>query len=261
MGILNVTPDSFSDGGRYADAGAAIAAGCRMAAEGADLLDVGGESTRPGAREVPADEELRRVVSVIEGLRRTVDIPISIDTRHACVAEAALAAGADIINDVSAFTHDPAMAGLAAASGAGVVLMHMRGQPATMQEAPVYRDVVAEVAAYLAARVRAAEAAGVLRDAVVVDPGIGFGKTLEHNLALLRHLPALAAAGCPVLVGLSRKRFLGEITGRPVDRRLAAGLAAQAWATLRGASVLRVHDVMEACDAAAVLAKLQASPP
>jgi dihydropteroate synthase len=201
------------------------------------------------------------VLPVIEGLRRGTDVPLSIDTRHAPVAAAAFAAGADILNDVSALTHDPDMAAAAVAARAGVVLMHMRGEPATMQDQPVYEDVLAQVAAYLEQRIRAARAAGVEAEALVVDPGIGFGKTVEHNLALLRGLPTLAGLGCPLLIGLSRKRFLGAITGRKTGERMAASLAAHTYAALQGASILRVHDVMQTCDAMAIVDKLLAGTP
>lgn len=251
MGIVNVTPDSFSDGGRHFDADAAIAHGLRLAAEGADILDVGGESTRPGAEPVPVEEELRRVVPVVLSLARQTGLPVSIDTMKAPVAAAALEAGAAILNDVAAFRHDPHLYRLARASGAGVVLMHMRGEPRTMQEEPHYDDVVAEVGDFLAGRASAALQEGLARETIVLDPGIGFGKDLEHNLALLRHLPALIgrAGGFPLLVGLSRKRFLGSLTGRASGDRLAASLAGAVCAFARGARVLRVHDVKETCDA------------
>jgi dihydropteroate synthase len=232
MGVLNVTPDSFSDGGRWLDPGAAVAHGLRMVSEGADVVDVGGESTRPGAEPVPADEELRRVLPVVEAL--APHVRVSIDTRKPEVAEAAIAAGATLVNDVSA-----SLAPVAAAGGAGWVAMHMQGDPRTMQVAPAYDDVVAEVRHFLVAR---AEAAGV--EEVWIDPGIGFGKTLEHNLALLRHLDELVATGWPVVVGTSRKGFLGRLTGgAPADDRVEAWVATAAWSMARGAAMVRVHDV------------------
>jgi len=242
MGILNVTPDSFSDGGRWLDPEAAVRRGLALAAEGADILDVGGESTRPGAVAVPADEEARRVVPVIRALSQRTAVSISVDTRKSAVARAALAAGACIVNDVSALA-DPDMVAAVRESGAGAVLMHMRGTPATMQQAPQYDDVVAEVRAYLAARVDAVVAAGIVRERLVIDPGLGFGKTTAHNLALLGSLERLAEVA-PVLVGASRKRFVGEITGAPdAGARLPGSLAVAVWSLLRGAAILRVHDV------------------
>jgi dihydropteroate synthase len=232
MGVLNVTPDSFSDGGRWLDAGAAVAHGLRMVSEGADVVDVGGESTRPGADAVDIDEELRRVLPVVEAL--APHTRVSIDTRKAEVAEAALAAGASLLNDVSA-----SLAPVARAAGAGWVAMHMQGEPATMQQDPSYDDVVAEVQAFLVER---AETAGV--DEVWIDPGIGFGKTLEHNLALLAHLDALVDTGYPVVVGTSRKSFLGRLTGGAgPDDRVEASVATAAWALAQGARMVRVHDV------------------
>lgn len=248
MGVLNVTPDSFSDGGRYADADAAAAKGREMAAAGAAIVDVGGESTRPGAEPVTVEEELRRVLPVVERLR---GVPVSVDTRHAAVAAAALDAGAGVINDVSS-GGDPEMFALAAARGAGLVLMHMRGDPRTMQEAPRYDDVVGEVEAYLLERAAAAERAGVERARILLDPGIGFGKTLWHNLELLRALPRLSSHGYPLLVGASRKSFLGQVTGRPVERRHDATTAAVALSVYLGAAVVRAHDVDAAIDAVRV---------
>jgi dihydropteroate synthase len=239
---VNVTPDSFSDGGRHATPEAAIAHGLRLLAEGADVLDVGGESTRPGARLVPEAKERGRVLPVVEGLLAAgVRVPLSVDTRKATVAAAALAAGATLVNDVSGGTHDPALLETVAAHGAGLVVMHMQGTPATMQEAPAYADVVAEVRAFLQRRAGAPRAAGV--DRVWVDPGLGFGKTLEHNLALLGALEDLVGDGHPVLLGASRKAFLGRITGRAVDERVPASLACAAWAFAAGADAVRVHDV------------------
>lgn len=258
MGILNVTPDSFSDGGRHFDAGRAVAHGLQMAADGAAIIDVGGESTRPGAAEVPTDEEIRRVVPVIRELCRHSDAVVSVDTRKAAVAAAALDAGARIINDVSALTHDPAMVPLALRSGAGLVLMHMRGTPATMQADPHYADVCREVRDYLRERVATLAAAGIGRACCAIDPGIGFGKTLEHNLSLIAGMSTLAADGLPVVMGISRKSMIGALTGRPVEERLAGSLAALVFCVLNGAHVLRVHDVRESRDAVRVALALRA---
>jgi len=245
MGILNVTPDSFSDGGRFLGERAAVDHGVNMAESGADIVDVGGESTRPGSDPVGADVEIERVVPVIERLARYLPgIPISIDTRKAEVAAAALEAGATIVNDVSGGS-DPAMFELASQHGAGIVLMHMRGDPKTMQVEPIYDDVVAEVHEYLRERVEAAEFAGVEPDRIVVDPGIGFGKDLDHNLALIRRIDAFLDLGRPVLVGPSRKRFLGTLLDLPEDQRVEGTAAAVAWMVSRGAHVVRVHDVQE----------------
>ena len=246
MGVLNVTPDSFSDGGRWLDPEAAVAHGLEMVGEGADVVDVGGESTRPGAGEVPAEEERRRVVPVVE--RLVPHVRVSIDTRKAEVAHAALAAGATILNDVSASLHE-----VAAAHGAGWVAMHMRGTPATMQQEATYDDVVAEVGEFLVERAEAAAAAGV--GEVWIDPGIGFAKTVEHNLRLLRHLDRLVETGFPVLVGVSRKSFIGTLTGgAPVDDRLEGSLAAAVWALAQGAAMVRVHDVQPTVQAVRVVA-------
>ena len=250
MGILNVTPDSFYDGGRNVDFAQAQERARRMAAEGADIIDVGGESTRPGAAPVAEDEEIRRVVPLTAALAAE-GIAVSVDTRKAAVMRAAIAAGAAMINDVAALTAPGALDAVAA-TDAGVCLMHMQGEPRSMQQSPRYADVVAEVLAFLAARAKACESAGIARERIVIDPGFGFGKTLAHNLALLRALPALAATGYPVLVGLSRKSSLGRITGRPAGDRLAASLAATLAAVARGASLVRVHDVRETVDALTV---------
>jgi dihydropteroate synthase len=249
MGILNITPDSFSDGGDYSETGAAVDRALEMIAQGADIIDIGGESTRPGAAPVTAEEEIRRTVPVIERLRGQSDILLSIDTMKAETAARALDAGADIVNDVSALEADPAMVHLVAEMRAGVVLMHMKGSPQTMQENPAYDDVTGEVAAYLRSRVEFALDRGIARDRMVIDPGIGFGKTLEHNLELLRGLPRLAECGVPLLVGASRKSFIGRILNRekPADRR-AGSLGAAAWAAMQGAHILRVHDVIDTCD-------------
>ncbi len=258
MGVLNVTPDSFSDGGAFVDPDAALARAEEMIAEGADLIDIGGESTRPGAEPVSLEEELARTVPVIEKIRAVSDVPISIDTTKAEVAERALEAGADILNDVSAFEGDPRMVAVAAESGAGVILMHMKGAPRVMQNDPTYGDVVAEVAAYLKTRVDFAVANGVERAAIMIDPGIGFGKTDAHNLELLRGLPTLARIA-PVLIGASRKSLIGRLLDRadPAER-VAGGLGIAAWATLRGAAVLRVHDVIDTCDVCRIVDTLRA---
>lgn len=252
MGILNVTPDSFSDGGRFSDPAAAVERGLQMVREGADIIDVGGESTRPGAADVPEGDELSRVIPVIHDLAARTRAILSIDTMKAAVARRALEAGARIINDVSALTHDPDMPGVAREHGAGVVLMHMLGSPRTMQNDPRYADVVAEVAGYLRARLDALAAQGLEPDTLAVDPGIGFGKTVEHNLSLLANLAALAAAGRPVVVGLSRKSFLGKLTGSEVGERLAPSLAGLVFCALNGAHVIRVHDVKESRQALTV---------
>lgn len=251
MGVVNVTPDSFSDGGQHAAADAAIAHAHRLVAEGAAIIDIGGESTRPDAQPVPAAIELGRVLPVLEALR-ALGVPISIDTSKPEVMRAVLAGGADMINDVYAFRAPGALEALAA-SGAGLCIMHMQGEPRTMQRAPHYDDVVAEVGAFLAARAHAAEAAGIARDRIAIDPGFGFGKTLEHNLALLRALGQIGALGWPVAVGLSRKSMLGRITGRDVGSRVHASVAAALLAVSRGARIVRAHDVGATCDALAVL--------
>jgi dihydropteroate synthase len=253
MGIVNVTPDSFSDGGAYLRPEIAVAHARHLLETGADILDIGGESTRPGAEPVSASEELARVVPVIKALAGS-DALLSIDTMKASVAHAALEAGARIVNDVSALTADRDMPRVVRDTGAGVVLMHMQGSPRTMQTAPHYRDVVDEVASFLEARMQDLQQAGISSEAMAVDPGIGFGKTLEHNLALLAGLRVLARLDRPVVVGCSRKRFLGEVTGRPVGERMAGSLAAAAVAVLLGAHVVRVHDAAESRDAALVAA-------
>jgi dihydropteroate synthase len=254
MGVVNVTPDSFSDGGLYLDADAAVEHGELLAGEGADILDVGGESTRPGAAPVSEEEELRRVVPVVERLAR-VGPRISIDTTKVVVARAALEAGAEIVNDVSAFRFDPALAGLVAEAGVDCCLMHMLGDPRTMQEDPRYDDVVAEVKAFLEERLAFAVGEGVPEDRVWLDPGIGFGKTAEHNLELLRRLDEIVAIGRPVVVGTSRKSFLGKLTGgRPEGERLPGTIATNVVALERGASVFRVHDVAQVRDALLVAA-------
>jgi len=247
MGILNVTPDSFSDGGCHFDRERALDHARRMLADGADLVDVGGESTRPGAAPVDEADELARVIPVIDELAREGAL-VSVDTMKPAVMRAAVAAGAAMINDVNALRLPGALEA-AASTDAAVCLMHMRGAPRTMQEAPRYDDVAAEVRDFLVERAQACEAMGIARERIVLDPGFGFGKTLAHNLALVRALPELAAAGYPVLAGLSRKSTLGAITGRPAGERLAASLAAALAAVARGASIVRVHDVRETVDA------------
>jgi dihydropteroate synthase len=246
-GIVNVTPDSFSDGGRYLDPARALAHARCLAAEGADLIDVGGESTRPGAVPVSDAEELDRVVGVVETLARE-GVAVSVDTRKPAVMRAAIAAGAAMINDVRALTAPGALAACAG-SAVGVCLLHMRGEPPTMQDTPEYGDVVAEVRAFLLARADACVAAGIARERIVLDPGFGFGKALAHNLQLLRALPDLATAGFPIMAGLSRKSALGLLTGRDADERLPASLAAALAAVARGAAIVRVHDVRETVDA------------
>ncbi len=245
MGILNVTPDSFLDGGRHVDAGAAVAAGHAMLEAGADILDVGGESTRPGAEPVAAEEEAARVLPVIRELAKAA--PVSVDTRHAPTMRAALEAGAEVVNDVTALRHDPAALAVVAEAGSAVVLMHMPGtDPRAMQAMAEYDDVALEVVAFLADRIAACEAAGIARGKIAVDPGIGFGKTLEHNLALLDRLPLLLGLGCPVLVGASRKRFIGTLSGAEAAAdRMPGSLGVAVAAAARGAAVLRVHDVAE----------------
>lgn len=255
MGIINVTPDSFSDGGKFFDEERAVAHGLRLAQDGADILDVGGESTRPGAAPVPEDEELRRTIPVIRRLRDT-GAALSIDTRKGRVAREALAEGAEIVNDVTALMDDPETAEAARQAGAGVILMHMRGNPRTMQNQPEYADVAAEVRDYLRARLGEAASRGLASETLAVDPGIGFGKTLQHNLELLGRLPWLTALGRPVVVGLSRKSFLGKLTGREVGDRLAASIAGLAFSVLQGATIMRVHDVRESWDAVRVLTAL-----
>jgi dihydropteroate synthase len=253
MGVVNVTPDSFSDGGLFLDADAAAAHGRDLLEEGADLLDVGGESTRPGAEPVDESEELRRVLPVVE--RLVVDgARISIDTAKAAVAQMALDAGAEIVNDVTAFRASPEIAGLVADRGAGCVLMHMLGEPRTMQQDPRYDDVVSEVRAFLEERLAFAVAEGVPEERVWLDPGIGFGKTLEHNLELIRRLDEIVAIGPPVVIGTSRKSFLGKLTGRAERDRVAGTVATNVMALERGARVFRVHDVAQARDALTVAA-------
>ena len=260
MGIVNVTPDSFSDGGAHDTVAAAVAHGLRLAAEGADILDIGGESTRPGAEAVPLDEELRRVLPVIEALAGQVAVPISIDTCKPEVMRAAVHAGAGIVNDIQALRAPGALEAVADLR-VPVVLMHMQGEPGSMQAAPQYDDVVAEVHRFLAERIFAAELAGIDRKRIVVDPGFGFGKSTGHNMTLLAGLERIGELGVPVLAGLSRKRSLGELTGREVPaERVAASVAAHLVAVQRGARIVRVHDVAATVDAMKVWAAIEAVP-
>ncbi len=247
MGILNVTPDSFSDGGEFFDPDVAVEQAARMTAEGADLIDIGAESSRPGSQPVPDDEQIRRLVPVIERIRASeTRIPISVDTRRAAVADAAIDAGADLVNDISALRDDPALARLVARRGVGVVLMHMQGTPTTMQDRPAYDDVVAEILAFLSERIEAAAEVGIDPRRIIIDPGIGFGKKSVHNMTLLRRLDAFRPLGRPILVGPSRKMFIGGVTAKasPTDRLMGTA-ATVAAAVLAGANIVRVHDVAE----------------
>jgi dihydropteroate synthase len=243
MGIVNVTPDSFSDGGRYLNCHDAVAHAVRLVEEGADLLDIGAESTRPGAIPIEATEELRRLIPVVTAVAKAVTVPISVDTSKASVAKAAIEAGAVIVNDVTALRGDPAMAELIARTGVGIVLMHMQGRPLTMQQAPDYQDVVEDVAAFLSERAQYAMERGIARRQIIVDPGIGFGKVLLQNLDLLARLPRFAQLGYPLLIGPSRKSFIGELIGQPVEARAWGTAAAVAIAVEQGAHILRVHDI------------------
>jgi dihydropteroate synthase len=258
MGVINVTPDSFSDGGRHADSVAAVTHALRMIDEGAGLIDVGGESTRPGAPSVGVETEIERVVPVIEALAARTKIPISIDTSKPAVMTAAVHAGASMINDVRALREPGAMQA-AARTDAAICLMHMQGEPRTMQSDPRYSDVVAEVRDFLRERTEACLASGIAKNRLVVDPGIGFGKRLEHNLALLAGLPAVTALGWPVLIGVSRKSMLGTLLGRAVDERVAGGVAMATAAVLAGASIVRTHDVAATVDAVKVAVALRAA--
>jgi dihydropteroate synthase len=258
MGILNVTPDSFSDGGRYSTLDAAVARALQMIEDGAGIIDIGGESTRPGAAEVDAEEEIRRVVPVVAELARRTSVPISVDTSKPEVIRAALEAGAAIVNDVRAL-NEPGALEAVAASGAAVCLMHMQGQPRSMQLDPQYVDVVTEVCDFLRNRMRACIAAGIAPERIILDPGIGFGKRLPHNLALLARLPELNALGRPVLIGVSRKSMFRDLLNRPLEQRLAGGLAVATASALAGAKILRVHDVPETADALKVAAALMAA--
>jgi dihydropteroate synthase len=258
MGILNVTPDSFSDGGHFIDVAAAVTRARTMVKEGAAIIDVGGESTRPGAAAATVQEELDRVLPVIEALVAELPVPVSVDTGKPEVMRAAVAAGAGMINDVYALRQPGALAA-AAALGVPVCLMHMQGEPRTMQQAPHYDDVVAEVAGFLAHRVAACEQAGIVRSRLLLDPGFGFGKSLEHNLALLRHLPDLLAPGLPLLVGMSRKSMIGAVLDTPLAGRLHGSVAAATLAAWLGASIVRVHDVKATADALKMVAAVQAA--
>lgn len=251
MGVLNVTPDSFSDGGKYCDLQKAVRHAAEMANEGADIIDVGGESTRPGACDIGEDEEMRRVVEVVKTISKKVGLPVSIDTRKAPVAEAAIKAGACIINDVSGMKHDPRMAKVAARHGAAVILMHMKGSPRDMQADPQYHDVIADIIKSLKESVGLARRAGVKEEKIIVDPGIGFGKTLEHNLEILNRLGELKKLGRPICIGTSRKSFIGKVLNIEDPRdRLTGTIASSAIAVMNGANILRVHDVSQARSAA-----------
>lgn len=257
MGILNVTPDSFSDGGRFASAPAALQQAKAMIEQGVDIIDIGGESTRPGAEPVSAEEEMARILPVVRELVSRTSATLSVDTHKSTVAEAALDAGAHIVNDISGLSADREMAAVVRRSGAGLVIMHMQGNPKTMQMEPHYQDVVAEVSDFLSGQMAIARDAGISREQIVVDPGIGFGKNLEHNLDLLRNISRLErVCGRPVLIGVSRKRFIGTITGREAGDRLAGSLGAMAFAIMRGARIIRVHDVKDSCDVARMMATL-----
>jgi dihydropteroate synthase len=260
MGIVNTTPDSFSDGGQFLATEAAVSHALRLIDEGADIIDIGGQSTRPGAEPVPLDTELARVLPVIESLSKRSDAIISIDTSKAEVARQAIAAGAHIVNDVTALREDPAMIDVAKSCDVGVIVMHMLGTPKTMQTAPTYTDVVAEVRTFLADRVAWLVAQGVSGDRIAVDPGIGFGKTAEHNLLLIRELNALSDLGRPVCLGHSRKRFIGKILNRPVDERLIGTVAGAIAGYQRGANILRVHDVAAVRDAIAMFRAIEQYP-
>ena len=264
MGVVNVTPDSFFDGGRFAEPDGAIRHALRLAEEGADLLDIGAESTRPGAESIDEDEERRRLMPVVTAVAKAVRIPISVDTRKSTVARAALDAGAVIVNDVSALQADPAMAVLVATTGAGVVLMHMQGTPRTMQKSPAYEDVVGEVAEFFRERIRFCRERGIGQDQIVLDPGIGFGKLLIHNLTLLGQLETFLPFGRPILVGVSMKSFIGQVLDRPVEERSWGTAAAIALAVSHGARILRVHDVAAMKEvvtmAAAITRYIGASP-
>jgi dihydropteroate synthase len=256
MGVLNVTPDSFSDGGRFLEPAAAVDSALRMVEEGAAIVDVGGESTRPGAAPVPVEEELRRVIPVIEQLRARIDVPISIDTRRPMVMRAALAAGAEMVNDINALQELESMHAVAN-TDAAVCLMHMQGEPGSMQQAPHYNDVVTEVRDFLGARVAACRAAGIADERIAIDPGIGFGKTFEHNLRLISRLHDLVWLGRPILIGVSRKSTIGAITERPVEGRLAGSVALATLAAWHGAAIIRAHDVAATVDAMRIVAALR----
>jgi dihydropteroate synthase len=256
MGVVNVTPDSFFDGGRFLDVGSAVAHALRLVEEGADLLDVGAESTRPGAEIVNEAEECRRAIPVVAAIARALTVPISIDTSKAVVAREALDAGAVLVNDVTALRGDPAMVDVVASVGAGIVLMHMQGTPQTMQRAPHYDDVISEISEFFEERIRFAEAHGIVRRQIILDPGIGFGKLLVHNLTLINQLRSFEQFECPLLVGVSQKAFLGQLVDHPVQERQWATAAAVAMAVDRGAGILRVHDVKSMKDVVEVAAAI-----
>lgn len=249
MGILNVTPDSFSEKGTFFDTDKAIRRGMEMAEEGADIIDIGGESTRPGAERVSAEEEIKRVIPVIKELARNITVPISIDTYKAGVARKALDAGAEIINDISGLRFDSSMPGLAASSGAAVAIMHIKGTPSDMQKSPTYTSLINEIVEYIKDSIRIAEDAGIEPDKIVIDPGIGFGKTIDHNLTIIKNLESFKAFGKPILVGISRKSFIGKVTGAEVDDRLIGTAATISASIMKGADIVRVHDVREGVQA------------
>jgi dihydropteroate synthase len=259
MGVLNVTPDSFSDGGKFFDIDSAIRHGISMAEEGADIIDVGGESTRPGSEPVPAQEEIKRVIPVITGLAGRINIPISVDTSKAEVARKALSAGAEIINDISALRFDPEMADVAKEFHSGLVLMHMQGNPKDMQKAPVYNDVLAEIRDFFTEQTEFALSRGIDRSKIILDPGIGFGKTIEHNLRILHNLSYFKSLKFPLLIGVSRKSLIGNILNLPPGERLEGSLAAMVFAIQNGANIVRVHDVRESVRAARVIDRLKNS--
>lgn len=260
MGILNVTPDSFSDGGRYTSAEAILRRAGEMIAAGADLIDIGGESSRPYATAVSAEEELHRVLPAITLIRQHFPVPISIDTTKAVVARAAIAAGADLVNDISALRFDPELVTVVKESGVPLILMHMQGSPGVMQKNPTYSDVVAETLAFLAERVAFCVAQGIERGQLIVDPGLGFGKTVAHNLSLIKHLEAFQALGCPILIGHSRKSFIGKILGREEEERDVATAALSALSVLHGAQIIRVHDVAKSAQAIKMAEAVIAAP-
>lgn len=243
MGILNVTPDSFSDGGAFLETDKAVAQGLLMAEDGVEIIDIGGESTRPGSLPVSEEEEIRRILPVVKELRKRTSVLLSVDTSKAAVARRAVDAGADIINDVSAMTFDPGMVSVAVEAGVPVVLMHMRGTPRTMQDDPSYGDLLGEICSFFSERIQKAKEAGIKSTRIVIDPGIGFGKTTGHNLSLIDRLDALEEFDCPILAGVSRKAFIGKILNVPVEDRLEGGIAAGVLCIVRGAHILRVHDV------------------
>lgn len=260
MGILNVTPDSFSDGGRFTNPAAILAQADRLVAEGADLLDIGGESSRPGAQPVPLAEEISRVIGAIRAIRRKHLTPISVDTTKAEVARQALAEGADLINDISGLRFDPAMAPFLRAQQAPVVIMHMQGTPGNMQQSPIYRDVVSEILAFLAERITWAICQGIARERIIVDPGLGFGKTVAHNLTILKHLDRFQELGCPVLIGHSRKAFIGKILDLEVSERDQATAILSGYCARQGAAIIRVHEVAATVQAVRLAAAVQNAP-